>query len=290
MPRQQPDQPPAANERADWPEEEDLVEQTFGPDPLAVRHTDHYLQEYVTSLAEKWDEIVDWELRATSEGDFFIDLLRRHGAQRVLDVATGTGFHSCRLLAAGFDVTSVDGSPAMLAKAGQNAQARGLSLKPLRADWRHLSSQVPGGFDAIICLGNSFTHLFTDAERRQALAEYHRLLKPGGILVLDQRNYDLILDQGYQSRHIYYYCGRDIVVRPEYMDEGLARFCYVFPDQTTFYLNMCPLRIDYLLSLISQGGFGAIQSYGDFQDPFSREQTEFLVHVATKPNGQEAGA
>ncbi|MFH1034877.1 MAG: class I SAM-dependent methyltransferase [Pseudomonadota bacterium] len=269
---------------------ETSVEQSFGPDPLAVRHTDHYLQEYVQSLAEKWDEIVDWDLRAASEGDFFIDLLRDRGVRRVLDVATGTGFHSCRLLAAGFDVTSADGSPAMLARAGQNARARGLDFKPVRADWRRLSQQVDGQFDAITCLGNSFTHLFTDPERRQALAEYYRVLKPGGILVLDQRNYDLILDQGYQSKHIYYYCGRDVVVKPEYMDEGLARFEYVFPDQTTFYLNMCPLRIDYLLALIEEGGFKPIQTFGDFHDPFSREQTEFLVHVATKPGGQGAGA
>jgi len=264
------------------------VEQSFGPDPLAVRHTDHYLQEYVASLAEKWDEIVDWDLRAASEGDFFIDLLRRHGARRVLDVATGTGFHSCRLLEAGFDVTSVDGSPAMLDRAGRNATARGLVLKPARADWRRLSQQVEGAFDAIICLGNSFTHLFTDQDRRQSLAEYHRMLKPGGILVLDQRNYDLILDRGYQSRHIFYYCGRDVIVKPEYMDEGLARFCYIFPDQTTFYLNMCPLRIDYLRGLISQGGFKSIRTYGDFQDPYQREQAEFLVHVAAKPNGSSA--
>ena len=285
MPENDHRRPPNPQFRGDRPGTETPVEQNFGPDPLAVRHTDHYLQEYVQSLAEKWDEIVDWDLRAASEGEFFPELLRARGARTVLDVATGTGFHSCRLLQAGFDVTSVDGSPAMLAKAQQNANQRGLKLKPVRADWRRLSQQVAGPFDAITCLGNSFTHLFTHQERLLAMAEYHKLLRPGGILVLDQRNYDAILDRGYHSRHIYYYCGRDIVVRPEYMDEGLARFCYVFPDQTKFYLNMCPLRIDYLLDLIQAGGFKTIETFGDFQNPFQREQTEFLVHVAHKANG-----
>lgn len=258
------------------------MEQSFGPDPLAVRQTDHYLQEYVPSLAEKWDEIIDWELRAASEGDFFIELLRSQGVRRVVDVATGTGFHSCRLLQAGFEVTSVDGSPAMLAKAKQNAQRLGLTLNPVRADWRGLSRQLEGPFDALICLGNSFTHLFTDAERRKALSEYHRVLGPKGLLVLDQRNYDQMLDKGYQSQHIFYYCGQGVVVEPVHLDEGLARFCYVFPDQTTFHLNMCPLRIDYLRELIQDQGFEPLATYGDFQTSFHQDQTEFLVHVARR--------
>jgi glycine/sarcosine N-methyltransferase len=66
------------------------VQQDFGIDPLSVRHTDHYRREYVKTFAEKWDELIDWERRAEGEGDFFLEILRRHGARRVLDVATGT--------------------------------------------------------------------------------------------------------------------------------------------------------------------------------------------------------
>ena len=40
------------------------VQQDFGIDPLAVRDTDHYRREYVTTFAEKWDELIDWERRA----------------------------------------------------------------------------------------------------------------------------------------------------------------------------------------------------------------------------------
>ena len=261
------------------------VQQDFGIDPLAVRHTDHYRREYVKTFAEKWDELIDWERRAEGEGDFFFEILRRHGVRRVLDVATGTGFHSCRLSEAGFEVVSVDGSPAMLAKAQANAARRGLTLTPVLADWRNLAEKVQGPFDAVICLGNSFTHLFTDAERRQALEQYHRLLRPGRVLIMDQRNYDLILDRGYHTKHVYYYCGQGVRVEPEHMDEGLARFCYTFPDRSKYYLNMCPLRLKYLLGLLDQGGFGPVETYGDFARDFDPAQVEFLVHVATKPNG-----
>ena len=82
--------------------------QTYGQDPTAIRQTDKYKTEYVHSFVEKWDELIDWEARAASEGDFFIRALKERGAKRVLDVATGTGFHSMRLIEAGFDVAGLD--------------------------------------------------------------------------------------------------------------------------------------------------------------------------------------
>lgn len=47
--------------------------QSFGRDPTKVRETDHYHEEYVKSFVEKWDELIDWERRWQSEGDFFIE-------------------------------------------------------------------------------------------------------------------------------------------------------------------------------------------------------------------------
>src|SRR6056297_3307721 len=104
-------------------------EQEYGTDPLKVRETGQYRSEYVKTFAEKWDELIDWDARAASEGDFFIDILRARGKHKVLDVAAGTGFHSVRLIQAGFDVTTVDGSAAMLAKAFENGKERQIILK-----------------------------------------------------------------------------------------------------------------------------------------------------------------
>ena len=164
------------------------TKQDYGDDPLAVRETDTYQDEYIEGFVDKWDSLIDWDSRAEGEGQFFVDILRGRGKQTVLDVATGTGFHSCRLMEEGFDVTSVDGSAEMLMKAFQNAGKRGQVLKTCQADWRWLNKDIKGKFDAIICLGNSFTHIHDEMDRRKALAEFYAALKHDGILIIDQRS------------------------------------------------------------------------------------------------------
>ena len=200
----------------------------------------------------------------------------------MLDVATGTGFHSVRLLKSGFEVISVDGSPVMLGKAFENAKKRGLILTTIHADWRWLARDVHEKFDAIICLGNSFTHLFSEKDRRKTLAEFYAVLRYDGILILDQRNYDNILDRGFSSKHIYYYCGDDVKAEPEHIDEGLTRFRYEFPDKSVFHLNMYPLRKEYVRNLMLKVGFQRITTYGDFQETNRHDDPDFFIHIAEK--------
>ena len=200
----------------------------------------------------------------------------------MLDVATGTGFHSVQLLRAGFDVVSADGSAEMLAKAFENGVQHEVVLKTVHADWRWLNKDVHGKFDAIICLGNSFTHLFEEDDRRRALAEFYAALKHDGILILDQRNYDAILDEGFSSKHKYYYCGDQVSAEPVHVDDGLARFEYQFPDGSRHNLNMFPLRKKYVRGLLKEAGFQKIHSYGDFQEEGEERDPDFFVHVAEK--------
>ena len=256
--------------------------QGFGDDPLSIRDTDHYREEYAKAFVEKWDELIDWDARARAEGEFFIEHLRAYGAKKVLDVATGTGYHSVQLLKAGFEVTSVDGSAAMLAKAFENAHKRGYILRTIQADWRWLRRYVHDLYDAVICLGNSFTHLHRENDRRKALAEYYATLRHDGILILDQRNYDAILDKQIEPSHRYYYCGENVSATPEYVDETLARFRYSFSDGSVFHLNMFPLRKAYVQRLMREVGFQRVTTYGDFQETYRDKEPDFFIHVAEK--------
>ncbi len=187
-----------------------------------------------------------------------------------------------RLLGEGFDTVSADGSPEMLAKAFENGRAFGHTLRVVHADWRWLNRDVHQVFDAVICLGNSFTHLFSEQDRRKALAEFYAVLKHDGVLILDQRNYDALLDAGASSTHTYYYGGEEVTAEPEHIDEGLARFRYTFQDQSTYHLNMYPLRKDYTRRLLREVGFQRVNTYGDFQETFQDHEPDFLVHVAEK--------
>ena len=72
-----------------------------------------------------------------------------------------------------------------------------------------IKNHVKDGFDAVICLGNSFAHLldsFSDQrEHKQAISNFEKCLKPGGILLIDHRNYDNILETGSTpAKSIYY--------------------------------------------------------------------------------------
>lgn len=257
--------------------------QTFGDNPTEVRDTDHYTEEYVGGFVDKWDQLIDWKQRYASEGTFFVDQLKSRGVRTVLDVATGTGFHSVRLLEEGFETVSADGSPEMLAKAFQNGISYGGHiLRVVNADWRWLNRDVHGEYDAIICLGNSFTHLFSERDRRKALAEFYAMLKHDGILIIDQRNYDALLDGQYSNRHTYYYCGDEVSAEPDYVDPGLARFRYRFPDDSEYFLNMFPLRKNYMRRLMRDVGFQQIDTYGDFQETYADDEPDFFIHIATK--------
>lgn len=258
------------------------IKQGYGDAPTKVRDTDHYQMEYIHEFVEKWDELIDWEAREASENKFFINELRKRKKKKVLDAATGTGYHSVKLLKAGFDVTSVDGSPMMLAKAFENARQRDYILKTVHADWRWLNKDVSGRYDAVICLGNSFTHLHNENDRRKTLAEFYSALRHDGILIIDQRNYDAILDNGFSTKHTYYYAGENVKAEPEHIDEGLARFRYEFPDKSTFYLNMFPLRKEYVRQLLFDVGFQKVTTYGDFQETFHQDEPDFFIHIAEK--------
>lgn len=257
-------------------------QQNFGVKPTAKRETDNYQAEYVQTFVERWDEVIDWSARAEGEGKFFIDQLKKNNKHKVLDVATGTGFHSVRLMNEGFNVTSADGNGQMLVRAFDNAKAHGHVLQSVHADWRWLNRDVDGKFDAVICLGNSFTHLFKESDRRRCLAEFYAALKHDGLLILDQRNYDSILDSGFTTKHKYYYCGDKVSAEPVHVDDGLARFEYSFQDGVKHYLNMFPLRKDYMRNLLKESGFQTIETYGDFQETYKESEPDFFVHIAHK--------
>lgn len=101
--------------------------------------------------------------------------------ESILEVACGTGRLMAILESEGYVVTGVDLSPEMLALAMPRVKGKLVQL-----DMRAMG--FSDEFDAVLCLGSSFTYMSTDADVIKALRGFHGALRPGGILVFD--NFD----------------------------------------------------------------------------------------------------
>ena len=150
-------------------------------------------QGFYDGLGQDYDLMVSWEERLAREGDFFARVFDESGARLVLDAACGTGMHAIAFARAGRDCTGADLSPVMVEKARQNARSAGVPVRFEVAGFGELSSRIGGSFDAVTCIGNSLPHLLDDASLRACLADFAGLLKSGGILVIQNRNYDRLL-------------------------------------------------------------------------------------------------
>jgi glycine/sarcosine N-methyltransferase len=246
------------------------------------RTADHdYAQQYSEAFVSRWDELIDWKKRAQGEGHFFIDQLLKNGACTVLDVSTGSGFHAVQLRKAGFKVRASDGSPSMVARARANVVRDGLDIAVECCDWLDLDPRELGIFDAVLCLGSSLCHVFGEQARIAVLERFRALLSPGGVLIVDQRNFQAILGGHFTPSGRYYYCGNTVNVRLGEVNERVCEFVYTFkPDDATYRLRVAPVRPRQLRMELQSAGFEDVQSFGDFKALYDPMRADFIVHVA----------
>merc|ERR1712241_492691 len=129
--------------------------------------------------------IGEQENRTSNYKNFLINTLKEKKCYTILDAAAGTGVDSVMPIEEG--------------------------------NWMTLPKDVktPGaGYDAIICMGNSFPHLIDDhgdwRDHKTCIQNMYDMLKPGGILVIDHRNYDYILKHGKAPKKNIYYNSQNI--------------------------------------------------------------------------------
>lgn len=110
-----------------------------------------------------------------------IELLALPVGARVLDVPCGQGRHAHLLAEAGYDVRGLDYSAHLIRLARQRGEGR--TLRYTRGDMRRMPAAWSGRFDAVVNLFTSFGFFLDPADDRRVIAEFARVLAPGGVLV-----------------------------------------------------------------------------------------------------------
>jgi ubiquinone/menaquinone biosynthesis C-methylase UbiE len=110
-----------------------------------------------------------------------IEVLGLPVGSRVLDAPCGQGRHAHLLAEAGFRVDGIDYSRQLIGL----AKKRGVepTLRYTRCDMRRLPTRWTARFDAVINLFTSFGFFDSPADDARTIAEFARVLKPGGVLV-----------------------------------------------------------------------------------------------------------
>jgi len=229
---------------------------------------------------DDYDRFVNWERRLAYELPFIEAQLQAVGARRVLDVACGTGRHALALAQRGYQVVGVDLSAAMIERARENAAALGDAggrASFVVAGFGELSGigdALGGQADALVCLGSSLPHVLTEADLLAALADWYAVLRPGGLVLVQNRNMDAVMAKRDRWMPVQQRAAGDrewLFVRFYDFGEGSLTFNVVTMErsvgepwrQRTDATRLTPWRREQLVAAFTQAGFGEISCYGD---------------------------
>lgn len=225
----------------------------------------------------------------------YLTLARQTGGP-VLDLGVGTGRLALALAKAGYTVTGVDSSPAMLAIARRRLAAVRLEARITLVEQGFQDFDLAGQrFGLAVCGFNSFLHLIDEAEQLAALRCWRRHLRQDGLLLIDVENPNLarlaasdgnlelaetFIDE--ESGHQIYALFASWVtfadqvheihlIYDEVLDDGsLRRTATHFPTRILFRRE--------LGLLLEMAGFGQVQFYGSYDlEPWTPESPRLLV-------------
>jgi SAM-dependent methyltransferase len=231
------------------------------------------------TFSSDYDRFVNWENRLAGELPFIEGLLQTLSGDEtmpsILDAACGTGMHAIALAQHGYSAAGSDLSRGMIGRARENAAAAGVQARFETAGFGRLESTFGAqSFDALLCLGNSLPHLLSLPELVSALEDFAACLRPGGLLLIQNRNFDSVL------------ANHERWMEPQAHREGEREWLYLrfydFQPQGLINFNMVtlsrvgggswtqrvsssllyPLRESELLQALRQAGFSRVERYG----------------------------
>lgn len=150
-------------------------------------------------MVDLWRDYVNPEKRWSTIQPFLYHFLDRYRQEekRVIDIAGGMGVEYYNMMKDGFDI-SVNEVQDELRECGEKYRRSNgyeTEYRPLNYSWLKMDMAPDRGkFYGLFALGNSLRMLGTADVQEDALRKFMGMMKPGGTIIVDERNYGIILN------------------------------------------------------------------------------------------------
>jgi len=246
--------------------------------------------KFYDQMAQTYDYFIDWPERIKREDPFYQHLFQECLGKSIIDLGCGTGGHALHWGGMGYNVVGIDSSSKMIQYARELAEKEDVDIEFQCMKITDFASRFQQKFDAVVCSGNTLSHLLDKPSVMRLFMESIAVMKITGAAIYHILNYQLILE----NRRRDFPVKSRIVDGTEYV---FARF-YDFQNEHLEF-NMVsavkdengwhsrssqllhhPWMAEELIEMAKEAGFTEVMTYGgyDFSE-FNPETSQDLLLV-----------
>ena len=214
-------------------------------------------------------DLIDSDQRTETIRRDWKEFLDKRDIRTMLDVSIGTGSMTLPLQELGIEISGSDLSEAMLARCEIKASAKEKPAELKCCDFRDLSCWAGRAFDCVVSTGNALGYV-SNTDVVLTLEKMDSLVKPGGFLCFDSRNWEMIQRE---KQRFYFYRpffrdGNriDLVQVWDHNTDGSITFNLIYSfekdgcvfQREIFEEHYHPFGIDLALDKMKEMGYGNI--------------------------------
>lgn len=244
-----------------------------------VFDVEDYLYFYSEMLTEE---------RTEAEVANLVKLLVLDQPLDILDLACGFGRHANRLAALGHRLTGIDLMEGFLDLARQDAVDHGVQVRYQQGDMRQIKFE--NEFDRVMIIFTAFGY-FVDEDNLLVLKNVRRALRPGGLLITDSMNRDVVM-KNFLPVHVLDK-GGDLMIDRNAFDSvnGLMHNQRIFIRNGVRKDRPFSVRLynpGEFIALLKEAGLELVHMYGGFDAQPVSTDSRRLVVLARRPIQESA--
>lgn len=229
------------------------------------------IEEFINYNFVSWERDIYPKYKGDSkqsEIDFFADLITKKNLKNILDLGLGGGIEISGILEAlekrKYSVESIEGNEVddeFITQSRALFYQKKQQVEIHKANWLDLPQATPKynrKFDFAFLTGNSLTYIgggtrdYTRKAQQSVVGKFASLIKKGGYLFIDTRDYDYIksvmhlprekIFENFNFDYKIYYHGKNVLVFPAYISDTVVVLHYYDIDKKVWgKLDLYPI-------------------------------------------------